>query len=678
MEVRFHFFRTLTGCLSLVLAALLPATTTAQKDVRARIDGERGNMAFTDIKTLEKARSFIRLDSTYYLGYFLEGGYMFFRANDKLGFTKAIVPLKKALQLIEKDYDRPLRTRSNNYRVYSEVYRYKADYGFLTYLLESCYQNVEMPDKAMDVLYHLRNRNFQVEMAGSAYNTMAWIYHRNRVYTSKQFPFLKNSVRENVATANRYLDSALLKLYNDAPMNNGLYDPNFLNRQYLSTYHYKAMIADYKLEVDSANLYYNELLRNGAYSSNNYAEFKLAMAELETANKFFVEAERREASVELKTKEYYYMRGTLDIYRGHPEQADTLLRKVLQQQGATPGFGWHSIGLARALHYEGLSDESQERTNKASNFQELHIGTTWGQEQYNLAVASLNYLNQLQFEKEYFFENDQWWFWFNPVNWYEWIRYALEIHHYKMVLASLIAENPERNQVIYTVFSSENLMSFDEVESAIDGFGNEYFIKIYKNLLNDDKRPNLKKYFCYFLGKLYLAEGNKTEATAYFKQVLDYKTIENEYQTMLRARVYEGLALASGNREERQNWTRKFYETFPQLVPFSDLKMEFQLVAGGATSGMAKDVLDDLKNCTIDFKGGNDTDRVSIDFSETTLGMEINYSVLAADGSKTLQQGTLHVPKKEANDAGKLLAYRLFGINKKLASEKPEVVKVPV
>jgi hypothetical protein len=88
----------------LTLLSLLPGRSWAQTDVRAKIDEERKDrLSFTDAKTLEKARSFIFRDSTYYVGHFFEGGYLFFRANDKLGFTKAIGPLKRALRLIEKD-----------------------------------------------------------------------------------------------------------------------------------------------------------------------------------------------------------------------------------------------------------------------------------------------------------------------------------------------------------------------------------------------------------------------------------------------------------------------------------------------------------------------------------------------------------------------------------------------
>ena len=665
----------------ILIVSGLPGISFGQSksSIREAIDIERNEkMSFYDEKTFEKARGFIRRDSTYYVGHLFQGAYLFFRANDELGFTQAIAPLQKAFRLMEKDFDKQLRTRSNNYYDYSAVYRYHNDYGLIAYLLETSYQNIEKPDKAMEVLYHVRDYNFQMENNISTYNTMAWIYHRNRVYTSKQFSFLKNSVKENVAMANKMLDSALLKNYDDHSLNTGLFDPSFLNRQYLSTFHYKAMIYDYKLEIDTANYYYSELIRNEAYSPNNYAEFKLAMGEFSEADDFFKEAEQKEYGGEKNTKEYFYMRGTLNTYRGHPEQADTLLRKVLKEQGSTPGFGWHSIGLARALHYEGLTDESQEYANKASRFQELHIGTTWGQEQYNMAVASLNYLNQLQFEKEYFFENDQWWFWLNPVNWYKWISYSLEIHHYKMVLASLVAENPEREQVIYTIFSPENLVSFDEVNSVVDGFGNEYFIEVYKKLLATDKRPRLKKYFRYFLGKLYLAEGNESEAVKYFNQVLADADQSDEYQRLLYARVFEGMANASSG-VEKQEWINKFYEAFPQLVPFSDLTMNFQLELGGQLqSDRVKDIISELKDSSIEFDNSASSPVASLQFSETPDAIEVNYTISSPDRSRVIFQGTLQINKSEEENAGKLLAYSLFKINKKKVGEKPEIVKPAV
>ncbi len=648
---------------------------TAQNKIREQLDQERSaGGSFLDIKMYEKARSFIRRDSTYYVGYLLEGGYLFYRANDELGFTKAIGPLKKALEKIESDFDPLLKIRTSNYATYSANYKYQFDYGLIAYFLNRCYQNVEDQDNAMEVLKHVRDRDFQLEINMDSYNTMAWLYHRNRVYTSKKYSFLKNSVRENVAAANRCLDSALRKIQNDLPVNNGIYDPRLISRQYLSTFHYKAMIYDYLLDIDSANYYYDHLIQNGAYSSNNYAEFKLAMGEMEQAELFFRQAEEREQNAEKTTKEYFYMRGTLATYRGHPEEADTLLNKVLQQQGSTPGYGWHCIGLARAQHYEGLTAESQERINKAARFQELHIGTTWGQEQYNLAVASLQYLNQLNFKREYMFENDEWYFWLNPLNWYRWVKYTIEIRHHKMLLASLVAENPERDQVIYSLFSPENLITFDEVWSVMEGFGNEYFIKMYKNKLNTDKRPRLKKYYRYVLGKLYLAEGKEKEATEYFEEVTSDPDCTDPFQTLLMARTYEGLAQASSGRKQKA-CIERLYKIYPQLMPFTDLTMKFRLETQGQLNEEQEKIISQLKKIRIDFSDDENAPAVTLSFTSRADVIDISYNV-QIDG-ESVHHGTIRVEKNEINDAGKLIAYHLFGIQKTKIGEHPTSIPQP-
>lgn len=635
------------------------AFVSEAQTVRESIDNERPNPFSSDPKILELSRSFIRRDSNYYVGHLFEGAYLFNRANDELGYRKAIRPLKKALQKIEKDYNRKLRTRSNNFEVISDVFRYQSDYGLIAYFLCQSYQNVEDQEGAMDVLRHVKSRNFQLENYLDSYNTMAWLYHRNRMYTSKNFSFLKNSVTDNVSAANKCLDSAIRKLKRDMPLNNGLFDPSYLNQQYLSTFHYKAMIHDYLLNIDSTNYYYDILIQNGRHSSNNYANFKMAMAEFEDSDIFFNEASSQDDINDKRTKEFYYMRGTLNIYRGHPEQSDTLLNEVLQRQGSTPGYGWHSIGLARALHYEGLTAESQERINKAARFQELHIGTTWGQEQYNLAVASLHYLNQLYAKKEFMFEHDEWYFWFNPVNWYRWVKHTVQIRHHKMLLASLVAENPEREQVIYSLFSPENLVSFDEVWSVIDGFGNEYFIDIYKRRLDTDQRPRLKKFYHYVLGKLYLAEGENEKAKEYFDLALSDEEIDDQYLVLLKARIYEGLALATEG-DERQGNTLKMYQLFPQLLPFSDLTMKFNLKL--QENPEYEDIADDLRNSAIEFGTGTNSPTVSINFSAESKTVKAEYSI--EYNGAVLQSGSLLIEEHERKDAGKLLAYRLFNIQK--------------
>ncbi len=397
------------------------------------------------------------------------------------------------------------------------------------------------------------------------------------------------------------------------------------------------------------------------------------MGELEEAESYFRQAEERERNVEKTTKEYFYSRGSLAIYRGHPEEADTLLNRVLQRQGSTPGYGWHCIGLARAQHYEGLTAESQERTNKAARFQELHIGTTWGQEQYNLAVASLNYINQLQFKKEYWFEHNEWYFWLNPMNWYRWVKYTLEIRHHKMVLASLIAENPEREQVIYPLFSPENLITFDEVWAAMEGFGNEYFITMYQKRLREDRRPQLKKYYRCILGRLYLAEGKEEEATGYFEQVIFDPDRNDPFQTLLMARSYEGLAQISSGTKGK-SYTQQLYRIYPQLIPFTDLTMTFRLETKPANE-REEQIINDLGKTRITFTQDEDAPAIRLTFTPRGEAIDIHYSI---QFGKKITEGTLLIEKEELPDAGKLLAYRFFGIQKARIGDQPPASKQPV
>src|SRR3954471_3235421 len=100
MKLGMHMF----WCACVALAGLCHSEALAQSSARAAIDQERPEVSFLEDKALEKSRSWIRQDSTYYVGHLYFGAYLFFRANDKLGFTKAITPLKKSMDLMEEEF----------------------------------------------------------------------------------------------------------------------------------------------------------------------------------------------------------------------------------------------------------------------------------------------------------------------------------------------------------------------------------------------------------------------------------------------------------------------------------------------------------------------------------------------------------------------------------------------
>lgn len=554
-----------------------------EKQERRWIDLDRANIPFASQQALEKSREYIRKDSTYYIGYMYWGAYLFNRANDEQGFKLAAVILQKACNLIERDYDKQLRTRSNDLMIYLTVNAVQNDYGYITNWLEGAYQNIEQADKAFEVLASFKDHDLQYEGSTDSWNTMAWIYHRNRMYTSEKFPFLKNSVYENDSMAYDCLDSAIAKTDRDIEMNQGLFDPTFMASRYYYTYHYKVILFTYDFQLDSADYYYEQLLSTGYYSSNNYANYQYMKGEFPLAEQFYKEAETRDATTDKHTREYFYMRGLLEIYRGSPANADSLLKHIIDKEGFTPGYGWHTIALARALTYEGLTAVSQRKVNNAARFEELHIGTTWGQEQYNLGVAMLNYLNQLHFEAEHYFQHDEWYFWLNPVNWYAYLEYKIKVHHFRLVLVSMVAANPERAEVLYPLFASENIMGWDENWQMLDGFSNQYFIRYYEELLDKDPRIGVKNYIRFMLARLHISEDEKETAKDYLNQII---YVEDGYWTpfdrLLQARTCEALALCSDDEVEQQAWLTKSYMLYPQLVPFGEQKLDFNVSVDGA------------------------------------------------------------------------------------------------
>ncbi|MBK6836077.1 MAG: hypothetical protein IPG89_18120 [Bacteroidetes bacterium] len=163
-----------------------------QKNAAARyeIDAKRIGIYPTDKDALPRSKEFIRLDSTYYVGHMYEGMYKYERSSDYVGYKQAIAPLYKALTLLEKDYGKNLQivfSSINNFYAYKN---YFDDFYQLSNTLESCYNSIEMPDSTMSLINKIEGYNFQRDFFNIG-STRAWLYHRNRFYTSEKFSFLK-------------------------------------------------------------------------------------------------------------------------------------------------------------------------------------------------------------------------------------------------------------------------------------------------------------------------------------------------------------------------------------------------------------------------------------------------------------------------------------------------------
>ena len=177
--------------LSLALILVCKASLPQNKAARYEIDAKRVGVNFYDKDALPRSREFIRLDSTYYVGWYYEGMFKYDRAADYLGYKNCIESLKKSFSLFEKNYSSNLKAvlTPGNYSLA------QSDIVQLSNALYDAYSNLEEPDSAIWILNRIQSWNTGNDFM-EYHIKAAWTIHRNRFYLHKYF-FLKNSVEEN-------------------------------------------------------------------------------------------------------------------------------------------------------------------------------------------------------------------------------------------------------------------------------------------------------------------------------------------------------------------------------------------------------------------------------------------------------------------------------------------------
>ncbi len=119
---------------------------------------------------LPRSREFKRIDSTYYVGWMIEGMYKYDHAEDLLGFRNAEIPLERALDLEEHDYAKALATRTGEIMTLYPIRQFAPDYTMIAYYLMQCYLNTDQPDKAYTLLRRALKWKFQLQYSLDAYN----------------------------------------------------------------------------------------------------------------------------------------------------------------------------------------------------------------------------------------------------------------------------------------------------------------------------------------------------------------------------------------------------------------------------------------------------------------------------------------------------------------------------
>jgi tetratricopeptide (TPR) repeat protein/flavodoxin len=610
-----------------------------------------------------RAREFIRKDPSYYVGYMFEGFYRYDRSGDLAGYAQAAKPLRNALELFEKDYAVALRDVYSSEEAYEEYRDRVFDYIYITEKLMDCYSNIERPDSVIWLLNRYKSWGFRHDEFG-ADNYIAWTYHRNRFYTSRKFDFLYNSVEENEMAALHFLKQNLETINKNAAKNESIISPWRIIGTKLSVYHYLSIIYSYLHKPDSARLYYQYMKPySSVFPYNNYAIFCFTTGFFGESYAYFTYASNRDTYDRYRLKESIYYMSILDVMKADPQKSVNDLSRYIKETGVRPGWGWYNMGLARALMYNGQLDSSMICINKAGKFNDVHIGTTWGQSHYAFSHSILKFVNLQRKEAAIRFEDK--YYWLSPSKLRKIAEIKLEQYVIQMLIFNQLSSNPERSDVYYRLFASEATISFDEIFYMIKDYGRNYFIKEFGRQAENDERDNIRKYFKLFQGKLYIEKGNTREALKILEEVYNQDLIkDDEYEKLYLARLYEALALAneaSGTKINHEKFRNQFYQAYPQLMPYSDVKMKFKLEVETGEVESAKQVLADLNTFNMDFEtGGENLPVLKLHFSRTGDKNVLKYRVESSWGTKIIEPSSIIYT--DTKNVAKKLAYSIFNL----------------
>ncbi len=651
---------------------LMPHHPAGKESARANIDAKRSIENMYGEDALPRSREFKRTDSTYYVGWMFEGIYKYSHAADYVGFKNAAATLEKGLSLMERDYKRALSTRSDNILVLLPAYNFQIDFTTMAGALVHCYSNTDQPEKIIPLLRRAIKYNMQREYYLDPYNMLAWTVHRNRFYTHEKYSFLKNSIDANEQLANSYLDSGMRAIERNKPLNVNIFPPGYVEAEKNGVYHYKNILHAYNFHIDSANYYFELMRKNGRLPHNNYANFKSICGDFRTAEAEYKIASEQDAG-DKRLQEWAYFTTILEIYKANPKTAAGLARNMIRAAGSTPGYGWYNIALARSLTYDGQVTQSERYATRAAEFKELHIGTTLGQSHYDFALQLIKLVNKEQEWQMERFEHSNWWY--NPRVLFNMACKLIDKYLQQFLLINQFAQNPERERVIYKLFSTENVVSWDEIWYLVRDFSTRYFLNRFRKEAETDKRLYIRKYFEFFSAKLLMEQGKYKEAKPMLDKLLRDPNTDADYEKLFTARIYQAQAKCAAelDRKDAANeWLYKLYILYPQLVPFTGIKPNMILHISGDVDKEVEKKLRAFNVNWVNYKNVPAPEAYVV-FTGKGKKKTITYYVLDRGGNYVVQQQSFSWQKAE--ETGRELAYRLFNIGGKEPEETEDAEK---
>lgn len=662
--------------LLVTLAALAQPLYAQDAAARYEIDAKRIGVNPTDKDALPRGREFLRLDSTYYVGWMYQGLYLNDRSGDIVGYKRSLPLMHRAFVLLEKDFTPLLKTLYSDPMVYMQNNQRYNDYLVLASRLRENYEFLEMPDSAMWVLKQVEKKNFRRDFFGTS-GMKAWIIHRNRFFTNDKYDFLGNSVAENEQLALQACYSGFAKIKRNQSANNLWFGDGHSIMDRHSIYHYLALIHCYLKNYDSSEYYYQQMAAAGTVSNNNYGSMKAEVGDFAPAIELYKKDQYKYGNIKYLMEPFYYL-PLLQVYAGQTKEAIRTALEAIRYSNSSPGFGWYNIALSRSYIYDGQLDSASLILDKAAGFQEIHIGTTLTQPQYDFSIGLLKLVLYNQKIARMKFFNKGWWY--NPVSIYNMAVLQAQKYTHEYVLATQLALNPERVRIIYDLFCGESTVGYDEIYFIMRRFSPVYFRRLMDEYLVNDPRANIKRYFQLYAAKLAWETGKKSKAAEELEDLVTNVRLDTAHEKLFLGRLYESLARVYEDREEetkKNEYLEILFETFPQLIPPSGIRPSVYLSQSGDEDEVIKKVVEELKESAINWqdKPGPNVLSASLAFRKKGIKYEVSINVSSGNGKRMVNNERFLF--MDPTHAGHEIALRLFGTGGPLELEPPPVAVKP-
>jgi hypothetical protein len=273
------------------------------------------------------------------------------------------------------------------------------------------------------------------------------------------------------------------------------------------------------------------------------------------------------------------------------------------------------------------------------------------------------------------FENSNWWY--NPIVLSHMTQLMGEKYMQQFLIINQFAQNPERDRVIYKLFSTESTVSWDEVWYLIRDFSTGFFLTRFEKQAQTDERKSVRKYFQLFVAKLKMKQGNYTEAKKILDDIIYKQDVDEEYEKLFIARSLQAEAECAKDAKDDNaynDWVYRLYTTYPQLLPYTGLQMNMRLHIAGQADDK---VVSRLKDCNINWVTNNSTPAADVYVTFTKNGDRkgITYYVQDKKGKNIVDSQSFSYQKPE--EAALMLAYRIFNVDGKTPAQQKELKKNP-